>query len=463
MKVGKPSQETTREDYNLAFRRAVYNKAMDGLELTNEEIKQADKALIEAGLYQSYYNLQGSLDGLKANHQKSGNEMPITVGKQNIEYARRAGQAVLQYREYKAKRTEATIESGKNYVNGALGGFVEKPYNAVVNNINGLSEPFRAGEKALFGTGYIPELPRSTIGDKSAYWQQNRYGVSLNQIGEGATTLQVGIMTGKPLFNSRVGALLGVQVGAYNIGVGAGGTDPLHPGREMSGFERGSRIVGGTLGVASAPFSTGGRALANDALAFPNTARNAVNNFDDIFKNPPTFRPQGELVTPEGLRIKTDVEQIPDNVLLSKAKTQEANPFGRRNLDSHEGVSGVQEGKQVGHTKLKHVGKSERWLQDRIRNENVESASSFYNESVGNRTVGKFVKENRKAIEQWLKTKENVPFEGKIDVKQGIGLVVNRSKKGTPLAAEEATKATIRLVKDNSEYGWHLFTVKLQK
>jgi len=46
-----------------------------------------------------------------------------------------------------------------------------------------------------------------------------------------------------------------MQVGAYNIGVGAGGTDPLHPGREMSNLERGSRIIGGTLGVASAPLS----------------------------------------------------------------------------------------------------------------------------------------------------------------------------------------------------------------
>ncbi|MBA4124003.1 MAG: hypothetical protein H0X72_16290 [Acidobacteria bacterium] len=203
----------------------------------------------------------------------------------------------MQYQEYKAKGIDAAIESGKNYVNGALGGFVEKPYNAVINNINGLSEPFRAGEKSLFGTGYIPELPRSTIGDKSAYWQQNRYGVSLNQIGEGATTLQVGIMTGKPLFNSRAGALLGVQVGAYNIGVGAGGTDPLHPGREMSGLERGSRIIGGTMGVASAPFSTGGRALANDALAFPNTARNTVNNLDEIFRPPtnPPLAPAGNV------------------------------------------------------------------------------------------------------------------------------------------------------------------------
>jgi len=38
----------------IIFRRVVYNKAMDGLELTNEEIKQADKALIEAGLLEEH-------------------------------------------------------------------------------------------------------------------------------------------------------------------------------------------------------------------------------------------------------------------------------------------------------------------------------------------------------------------------------------------------------------------------
>ncbi len=89
-------------------------------------------------------------------------------------------------------------------------------------------------------------------------------------------------MTGKPLFNSRLGALLGVQVGAYNVGVGASGTDPLHPNREMSNLERGSRIVGGTMGVASAPFSAGGQTLSNDALAFLNAARSVVDNFNDI-------------------------------------------------------------------------------------------------------------------------------------------------------------------------------------
>ncbi len=55
------------------------------------------------------------------------------------------------------------------------------------------------------------------------------------------------------------------------------------------------------------------------------------------------------------------------------------------------------------------------------------------------------------------------PFKMTIDMKENIGLIVNTNKKGTPLPAEKATKAEVVLVKDNSEWGWHLFTVKLQK
>ena len=149
------------------------------------------------------------------------------------------------------------------------------------------------------------------------------------------------------------------------------------------------------------------------------------------------------------------------NEKLLQAKTKETS-LSRRNLDSHEGVSGVTEGKQIGHTKLKHVGKSERWLQDRIRREGIESASSFYNNNVGNRTVGKFKKLYEAEINQWLRGGKP-EFRATIDIKEDIGLVVNTNKKGSPLGAERATKATIRLVKDNSEFGWHLFTVKLQK
>ncbi len=136
---------------------------------------------------------------------------------------------------------------------------------------------------------------------------------------------------------------------------------------------------------------------------------------------------------------------------------------GRRTLDSHEGVSGITQGKDVGHAILKHIGKSEKWLQTRIIVEKVKSASSFYNYEIGNRTVGKFKKQYESEINQWVKSEETIPFEATIDMKENIGLVINTNKKGMPLAAEKATKATIRLVKDNSEWGWHLFTVKLQK
>ena len=179
---------------------------------------------------------------------------------------------------------------------------------------------------------------------------------------------------------------------------------------------------------------------------------------------PPNMRVV-EMVTTDGTRFKVlvPIEEATkpkgSNVLESRSIAAES---GRRNLESHEGVSGVIEGKQVGHAILKHVGKSERWLQNRVINEGVKEASSFHNETVGNRTVGKFIKENREAINQWLKSSEN-EFQATIDMNEDIGLVVNANKKGTPLPAEKATKATIRLVKDNSEFGWHLFTVKLQK
>lgn len=262
--------------------------------------------------------------------------MFVGTDKATIEKAKQAGQAVLQYQEYKAKGIDAAVEKGQNYATEALGGFIEKPYNAVVNNINGLSEPFRAGERKLFGSGYLPELPRLTVGDRSEYWQQKRYGnVSLNMIGEGAATIQVGVMTGRPLYNSRIGALLGLQVGAYNIGVGATGSDPLHPGREMSGLERGTRIIGGTMGVASAPFSPGGRAFANDALAFPNTARRAINNLDDIFK-PPTA-PLAEGISFDGqsggTRIapqRTPLEKMGDPMEISISSEKANKPFVER-------------------------------------------------------------------------------------------------------------------------------------
>jgi hypothetical protein len=113
-----------------------------------------------------------------------------------------------------------------------------------------------------------------------------------------------------------------VQVGVYNVGVGATGNDPLHPGREMNDFERGSRIVGGAMGVVSAPFSAGGRVLSNDALTFPNAARNTVRNLDEIFRPPsnPPLAPAGNVPGRFGTRIftgKTPVEKMGEPMEIS--------------------------------------------------------------------------------------------------------------------------------------------------
>ncbi|MBA4185784.1 MAG: hypothetical protein H0X49_17540 [Acidobacteria bacterium] len=118
-----------------------------------------------------------------------------------------------------------------------------------------------------------------------------------------------------------------------------------------------------------------------------------------------------------------------------------------------KGASGVQERKQIGHTTLKHVGKSEIWLQDKVKNEGVLSASFFYNYEVGNRAIGKFKKLYKAEINQWLKCKTTKPFEAVIDMKEGVRLVVNRSKKRTPLAAEvaEASDSSIYFSTSNCD------------
>lgn len=307
MKLDKSPEMATREDYNLAFRRAVYNKAMDGLKLSDEEIKLADQALIDAGLYQTYYNLQGTLDNLKANQQKSENQMPISVGKENIEYARRAGQAILQYQNYKAQQNDLAIESGKTYVNEAIGGFVQPIVNAPVNIVNGLSEPFRAGERGLFGTSYIPQIPKMSVAERSEYWNKDGR-MYANKGGEIAATIAFGgIFGGKAIATQTGRNLIGLE-SAYNLGAGIAGkditqTDERGNIRQMEWTERGLRIAGGLFGA---------RQTIKTEISTTNSLTNkAVDKLDDIFKNN-SFKTQGEFVTPEGFRIKTQSNQFDD-------------------------------------------------------------------------------------------------------------------------------------------------------
>ncbi len=112
-----------------------------------------------------------------------------------------------------------------------------------------------------------------------------------------------------------------------------------------------------------------------------------------------------------------------------------------------------------GHTIKRHVGKSDNWLRNRLIDEpRTKSASTFYNEAIANRTIAKFVKENREAIENWLQSGEHrlqVDFE----MNEPVGRVLTRGKGGSPNSKSIETKRVVIVaVRDKTPQGWHIET-----
>lgn len=71
----------------------------------------------------------------------------------------------------------------------------------------------------------------------------------------------------------------------------------------MPTWERGLRVAGGIFGA---------RQTINTEIAAPTSITNkTVDKLDDIFKNNPTFKPQSEAVTPEGLRVRIPTGKMP--------------------------------------------------------------------------------------------------------------------------------------------------------
>ena len=150
-------------------------------------------------------------------------------------------------------------------------------------------------------------------------------------------------------------------------------------------------------------------------------------------------------------RQQKEQEETPEiQVQLVEDSAEKAAKGERSNVQSHEDLGG--------HTGERHIGKSENWLKNRLRNEpETENASSFYNDNVANRTQGEFVQGFREDLKAWLETKEG-RFVREITMKEPIGIVVRRNKKGEPLAAVQTNKARMILVRDNSSQGWHIRT-----
>lgn len=286
IKPKKSPDKMTADDYKREFSRAIFNKAGYSI-LTEDELTMA------VGLNKQNYDNFGT-DNLR-NWDKKPGPMIIRTDRYTIEMASRAAQAVLQYRQYEAGQLDAAIEKGKNYATDAIGGFVQPIVNAPVNIANGLSEPFRAGERAMFGTSSIPEIPRMAVAERSEYWNKDNRMLA-NRIGEIGATITFGGMTGSRMLATQTGrTTLGIE-SAYNIGAGIAGkditqTDEQGNPREMSLLERSLRVTGGAFGA---------RQTIKTEISTPNST---VNKLDDIFTNN-TPKPQAELVTPEGLRVK---------------------------------------------------------------------------------------------------------------------------------------------------------------
>ena len=123
----------------------------------------------------------------------------------------------------------------------------------------------------------------------------------------------------------------------------------------------------------------------------------------------------------------------------------------RRNLQSHDEAGG--------HTQERHVGKSAEWLRQRIRsNPNMEEASSFYDYESANLTQARFVKQNKKEIDNWLADKSSqVFFRGNVKMDRDIGIVVD--KRGS---VTTTSNAKVILFKDNTELGYHIRTTFLE-
>jgi DNase/tRNase domain of colicin-like bacteriocin len=315
--VRKSTNKTKVEDYTKAFDRALFNKAGYPM-LTDSEVKTA-AAEIKG---KDWKHNNWSLNNLRAIDNEPG-QMYANTNQNAVEHAKRAGQAVLDFRKYEAETFDKNQAHGNRYLPEALGGFVQPIVNAPVNLINGLSEPFRAGEKMLFGTQNIPTIPRMEVAERSEYWNKDNRMLANKGAEIGATIIFGGGAGAKALGTGGGRALLGFE-SSYNIASGGYGKDVTQPDvngnpRQMGYAERGGRVFGGVFGA---------RQVVKAEVTAPNSI---VNNLDDIFK---PKAPQTEAITPEGFRVK--VPQT-ENVKGANVFESRANGFPNQRIPSSDG------------------------------------------------------------------------------------------------------------------------------
>ena len=147
-----------------------------------------------------------------------------------------------------------------------------------------------------------------------------------------------------------------------------------------------------------------------------------------------------------------DTEFAPKTPNNTANPARELNPFDyimesrRRNVEGHDS--------EGGHTGEMHIGKSPEWLRERVMSDpDVKRASSFDTRANANLTQARFVKENKVAIEKWLKSPTKSAFGKKITMDREIGIVVKRNG-----SVRKTKRAFVYLGKKDSQLGYRIVT-----
>lgn len=171
-------------------------------------------------------------------------------------------------------------------------------------------------------------------------------------------------------------------------------------------------------------------ALADIAIVAGNKLKNGIKNFSEF---------QKQMIAEFGEKIKPELRKLYD-------KTVDSVYGNRRNINTHELLGG--------HTIEKHVGKTEKWLRDRLIAEpDIAYASTFFDKELANKAQMETIKKFGAEFDDWAKNStSSKPIKRIIDLNEPAGMVVGREKFGVKIS----NKVETYIVKDSTERGWHI-------
>jgi hypothetical protein len=129
LEVRKSTNKTTVADYTKAFDRALFNKA-DYAMLTDEEVKTAADTIKD----KNWKTANWSLENLRAIDNKPG-QMYAKTSQYSIELAKRAGEAVLNFRKNESETFDKNQAGVENETNQKFVDQGRVIYNSIVNNV----------------------------------------------------------------------------------------------------------------------------------------------------------------------------------------------------------------------------------------------------------------------------------------------------------------------------------------